>query len=559
MKTPPIGRQDPLSPSQNPLSPSLSKAIPLSKQLLPGLLIALAFLLINLVGLDRSPTVSIDEVTLNDPAKELARHGVLRSTVFAGSERLERVERDFVATSGGFEEVYFWQPPAQPMTTAVVYKLFGFGIWQTRVPGVLFGAGIILCVYLLGRDLFSSRVAGTIAALILAFDPPFVKIARTGRMDTECILFALVALLLLWRWRAQSPRSTLTLAAAGLSVGLATVTHPVGFAWVGVSVALLFLSAGLDGPHSLGKARFERARVVRAVVPSIVFLSFAAIPGALWLLWAAQAPRLFAAQFLQHGEKHLTEGSPLVRTWQELIRTAAAYKTTPLLLLAYVGAFFAALVVHHEPVEGQTAHPEAQTAYPEPVEGRTSRYWVAAIALIPFLFNAMFMTKDVGYYYLHPLVGVVLAAGGVAADLLYRLAARGMVVKTLAASMAAAVLANAVLMGTGGRLLTIAEQWNARDYATVAGPIRQVIPSGSIVWGPHEAWYAVDEAGSELRLLGPADPELHDFAIVRAGASPPTGFHRVADLGQPLPAVFGLFPVDSQDYRMTVLRSDRHL
>ena len=46
--------------------------------------LATGFVLMNLIGLDRSSIVWVDEVTLNDPAKELAFNGVLRSSVFAG-------------------------------------------------------------------------------------------------------------------------------------------------------------------------------------------------------------------------------------------------------------------------------------------------------------------------------------------------------------------------------------------------------------------------------------------------------------------------------------------
>jgi hypothetical protein len=47
------------------------------------LLTALAFIALNLIGLDRSPVVWLDQVTLNDPAKELAINGQCRSSVFA--------------------------------------------------------------------------------------------------------------------------------------------------------------------------------------------------------------------------------------------------------------------------------------------------------------------------------------------------------------------------------------------------------------------------------------------------------------------------------------------
>ena len=63
------------------------------------IILTIGFIILNLIGLDRSPPVWFDEVTLNDPAKELAFHGKLRSSVFAGFN--------------GFDEAYFWQPPGQ--------------------------------------------------------------------------------------------------------------------------------------------------------------------------------------------------------------------------------------------------------------------------------------------------------------------------------------------------------------------------------------------------------------------------------------------------------------
>jgi len=52
-------------------------------------LIAMGFLFLNLVGLNRSPVVWMDEVTLNDPAKELALHGRMVSSVFSGHNGFE--------------------------------------------------------------------------------------------------------------------------------------------------------------------------------------------------------------------------------------------------------------------------------------------------------------------------------------------------------------------------------------------------------------------------------------------------------------------------------------
>src|SRR5438093_1447231 len=125
----------------------------LSRPKLSALAIAAFFFVINLIGLDRSPTVNIDEVTLNDPAKELAWHAVL----------------------------------------------------------------------------------------------------------------------LLWYWAHGDRGVDEKVAAAGLCVGLAAVTHPVALDWIMVGVALIVLARGF-----------------RAWKPVVVFVGLAAIPGFAWLAWALQ-------------------------------------------------------------------------------------------------------------------------------------------------------------------------------------------------------------------------------------------------------------------------------
>src|SRR4051812_41994568 len=104
-----------------------------------GLAIAAAFFLANLIGLSRSPTVWIDEVTPNDSARQLAQHGEFRSRVFSDVK--------------GFEHGYYWQPPAHTLIAAGVYRICGFGIWQTRVPPLLFAALAVFMVFQVTREL----------------------------------------------------------------------------------------------------------------------------------------------------------------------------------------------------------------------------------------------------------------------------------------------------------------------------------------------------------------------------------------------------------------------
>ena len=149
--------------------------------------IAIGFVLINLVGLDRSPIVWMDEVTLNDPGKELALNGHLISSVF--SDR------------NSFGEAYYWQPPGQPLLMALIYRVFGFGIWQTRIPGLLFASGILIVLYFLSIRLLRNNNGAILSILILGLDPKFIESARSARMDTQSIFLSILGIYLFFSIR----------------------------------------------------------------------------------------------------------------------------------------------------------------------------------------------------------------------------------------------------------------------------------------------------------------------------------------------------------------------
>ena len=225
------------------------------------ILVALGFVVLNLVGLDRSPVVWMDEVTVNDPAKELALNGRMISSVFADWN--------------GFGEAYYWQPPGQPALMALVYKLFAFGIWQTRIPGLLFGSGTLLVLYLLAVRLLRSRSAALLSAVILGLDPKYIESARSGRMDTQSLFLALMGVLFFVGVMQDDDHASARgwrVLLAGACLGLAGITHPLAVAWV---AAIGVITVAWRRPGQL------HTFLVVAVL--------AAIPAAMWILSAAAA------------------------------------------------------------------------------------------------------------------------------------------------------------------------------------------------------------------------------------------------------------------------------
>lgn len=477
----------------------------------PALWIALAFVLLNLPGLDRSPVVWIDEVTLNDPARELARHGVLRSSVFAGQ--------------AGFEESYFWQPPGQAIVTALVYRVFGFGIWQTRLPPLLFAAACLVALYAVADELLDDRRAAALAAALFALDPKLLQVARSGRMDPQCLLLALLAALVCLRALAGGAREPegggfcRRLALSGLLVGLAGVTHPLAVAWA-LALGLLVVVQGGRGRRLSGLACFA--------LP-------AALPAALWLLYVLRSSTLqvFAAQFLTHGAGHLARGSLWGRLAAEIGEYRGQYALAPLLPLTYLAGF--AWLLWKSP-------------YP-----RRAKQAIAILFLTLFLFDALVMTKGLGFYFLHPAAVLAIPAGAWIAALPPLARAAHAPRAALAWAGALLLAANLLAAGLVGRWLSLAFQWRERGYGQVASAVAAAIPAGSLVWGPPEVWYAVEEAGATLRLVGPPDPRRHDFLVLRRDSPirQDGRLVKVAELGAPLPPVFGIRR-DSADYVLEI-------
>ena len=479
------------------------------KIIIAPILIGLLFIIMSLVGLDRSPVVQIDEPTLNDPAKELVFNGVFCSSVFAGQS--------------GFETAYFWQPPGQALVMAAVYKLLGFGIWQTRLPGVIFGGIAVMLLYFLAMRLFNSRRAATIAALLFAFEPMYIQASRMSRMDTQCLVFVLLGILFFLRANTGDNKRYVWITLSGFLVGLAGITHPLAICWA-IAIGLLII---LIGP--------------RNKLPSLIcFLVAAAIPPAIWFGYAFQAPELFKAQFLHHSDWHIEKGSIFARISSEPVRYFEAYKKLPLLLIAYICGLvwvFAAAGI-----------------------SRKTKIIITVLFAVPFLFNAIFMIKlIVGYYYLHPGLILLVSTGAFIASIWpspvripRNIGQWGITVLIIL------LICNILAVGIIGRYVVLAYQWDARDYRYVDAGISENIPPGSIVWGPPQVWYATERVGATLLLWGEPDPGKHDYAItlVTRPVDLPDGFTKIAEFGKPLPAVLGGLDIACTGYQMQLWRSE---
>lgn len=474
-------------------------------------LLAVVFVAMNIAGLDRAPLVWIDEVILADPAKNLALRGEFSSTVY-GDMKIFR------------DKPYFFQPPAHPLALALSYKLFGFGIIQTRLPSVLFGGLAAAAMYFAGIQLFGRQRAALLAALMVFLDPKILQVARSARMDTMSLFFALAGFGFFIMADKNERRRIRNISLSGLFVGLSGVSHPVAISWALSLAALL----------AVGQGR-------RCFKPLAAFIFFCGLPAAAWLSWALRTPDIFVSQFITHGANHVVLGSLPSRLVGELARYPSDMKYAPLLLMAFVVAVF-------------------WMAFTKKLDRRTKRLMLVPF-MVMFLFNAIFMVKTVGFYYLHPNMILALAIGGmIDANLPRNIFQASGKRERATIALAALLMLNMLAGGILGRYYIWSRQWEARDYAPIEAAVKVLIGPGQVVYGPPMAWYAVERAGSTLRINTMARPGLHDWAIIRKGETGkvPAGYVKVAEIGQALPPALPGLPKASYDYRMELWkRSDR--
>src|SRR3972149_4648423 len=107
----------------------------------------LLFLGTAVVNLGTCPAPTDDEMWVFSAAYKLAEEGVFGSDLFAGFY--------------GAEEHYYFNLPAHHFAIAASFKLFGAGVVQGRLVGLVYGVATLLLTYLLAR-----RMAGVPAALL---------------------------------------------------------------------------------------------------------------------------------------------------------------------------------------------------------------------------------------------------------------------------------------------------------------------------------------------------------------------------------------------------------
>lgn len=153
----------------------------------------------------------------------------------------------------------YW-PPGLPVIISFFFRVCGPSVYPVLYFQCLLGVGTVVSVWFLGR-LLVGEGAARVASLIVAFWPN--GLAYVARLFPAAVMiFAGVAVFALF---AASPRF-LTAAAAGVLVGLATLTAPVMFP-VAPLTATVDISMGRGWKLALRRAVYVTVIAVVVVLP----------------------------------------------------------------------------------------------------------------------------------------------------------------------------------------------------------------------------------------------------------------------------------------------------
>lgn len=155
--------------------------------------------------------------------------------------------------------------PAKHLFMRWTVLLFGNDPVGWSMRQVLFGAAIVLLVFLLGRRLFRAPFPAIMAATLAALDPLLLGFSRAASEDPLAVAFMLAAILF-WL-RGHEHGRQIDWLAAGALIGTASALR-----WYALPVAALMLALALWVARRQGVGALARIAVFLAIVPFGAYL-----------------------------------------------------------------------------------------------------------------------------------------------------------------------------------------------------------------------------------------------------------------------------------------------
>jgi 4-amino-4-deoxy-L-arabinose transferase-like glycosyltransferase len=171
-----------------------------------------------------TPSVWVDEGVFTEVAKNLALHGVLG---------LQTAPGEFFPMNN------FLLSTSYPVIVPVAgsFAFFGTGVWQARLPMVIYMLTLVVLFYL-----FTKRKYGFLPAILSVFFllsfSPFYGNGRPVQGEVAGLVFLVLGVWLLLFWEEGGFKNPKWALFGGLALGLSASTKPIFL--LGVSLALVF-------------------------------------------------------------------------------------------------------------------------------------------------------------------------------------------------------------------------------------------------------------------------------------------------------------------------------
>ena len=173
--------------------------------------LALAVFLITFHFTD-TPKVWVDEGVFTEAARNFAFHGVMGLQTKPGN-----IYPLSVLLSTGYPVIF---------PVADSFRLFGTGIWQARLPMIIFMFALAILFYLFVRKKYGFYPAILSTLLLISFSP-FYGNGRPVQGEVPGLVFLVLGLLCLLYWEESFFRNKKWALLSGLAFGLCSATKPI--------------------------------------------------------------------------------------------------------------------------------------------------------------------------------------------------------------------------------------------------------------------------------------------------------------------------------------------
>ena len=414
--------------------------------------------------LGRYPASGGDEVIIASSALNLLKHGTLARPIHHGS---------------GFD-VFDCMPPVAPILMAASYATFGFGVIQTKFPGIALGIGTAILLFTMAVGI-GGKIPAAIATIIFITDPVTFGEWQFGRYDAIFVFAVAASLFLAYRtFSGTKNRIPIIWFVIGLTTGLAGATY-YPFALAAGLISFLSLLALIWCNTQFNLRERISTSLCFAGGLGVVIVTIGA-----WMyphLAQCQAQVLgISPAYLDVGTGLSHQVSTALGEWQRYWMYSIGQGGLLNLLL---GILIVVIIPWTAPKRWEFAV-----------------LWAGLIAFTVFL--SIYGSKDSRYMGV-PVLLVYLALAVVYREIeANRLPKWSQtIVKQLSLLTIAASVIRLTLIA-----FTLTEQWEGRDFEAFNAQVRGSIPSNANVIGPQKIFYALADANTNLWLYPQGDTQF---------------------------------------------------